>query len=242
MSASYQTFQNAPAAAEACAGHIVTVLESALACQELATLAVSGGTSPRWMFERLGASDLPWNRTHLFFVDERVVPPSDPASNFKLANEHLILPARVPQSSVHRAEGELDPQAAAQRYADDIRRFFGLNQGDLPRFDVVHRGMGPDGHTASLFPGDPLIEDRQGIAAATFAAQFRQWRVTLLPGVLVAAKHTVFLIAGADKKEALQAVIKGEYDPMKYPAQIATRPGRDVVWFLDQAAAALIVQ
>src|ERR1035438_4258748 len=164
MSASYQPFQNAPAAAEACAGHIVTVLESALACQELATLAVSGGTSPRgmferlgaadlpsnrtprllgpglacqeratravsggtsprWMFERLGASALPWNRTHLFFVDERVVPPSDPASNFKLANEHLILPARVPQSSVHRAEGELDPQAAAQRYADDIRRF-----------------------------------------------------------------------------------------------------------------------
>jgi 6-phosphogluconolactonase len=242
MSASYQTCQNARAAAEACAGHIVTVLEAALACQELATLAVSGGTSPRWMFERLGASDLPWNRTHLFFVDERVVPPSDPASNFKLANEHLILPARVPQSSVHRAEGELDPQAAVQRYADDIRRFFGLNQGDLPRFDVVHRGMGPDGHTASLFPGDPLIEDRQGIAAATFAPQFRQWRVTLLPGVLVAAKHTVFLVTGDDKKEALRAVIQGEYDPMKYPAQIATRPGHDVVWFLDQAAAALIEQ
>jgi 6-phosphogluconolactonase len=102
--------------------------------------------------------------------------------------------------------------------------------------------MGPDGHTASLFPGDPLIEDRQGIAAATFAAQFRQWRVTLLPGVLVAAKHTVFLVTGDDKKEALRAVIKGEYDPMKYPAQIATRPGHDVVWFLDQAAAALIEQ
>lgn len=242
MSVSYHTCQNAPAAAEACAGHIVTVLEAALACQELATLAVSGGTSPAWMFDRLAASNLPWQRTHLFFVDERVVPPSDPASNFKLANDRLILPAHVPQSSVHRIAGELAPHAAAQHYAEQIRRFFGLNQGDLPRFDVVHRGMGPDAHSASLFPGDPLIEDRQGIAAATFAAQFRQWRVTLLPGVLVAAKHTVFLVTGDDKKEALRSVIKGEYDPMMYPAQIGTRPGRDVVWFLDQAAAALIEQ
>jgi len=240
MSVSYQTCQNAPAAAEACASHVVAVLEEALESQELATLAVSGGTSPKWMFERLAASNLPWNRTHLFFVDERVVPPSDPASNFKLANEHLILPARVPQSSVHRVAVELAPQAAAQHYVEQIRRFFGLNEGDLPRFDVVHRGMGPDAHTASLFPGDPLIEDRQGIAAATFAAQFRQWRVTLLPGVLVAAKHTVFLVTGDDKKEALRSVIHGEYDPMRYPAQIATRPGHDVVWFLDQAAAALI--
>ena len=240
MSVSYQTCQNAPAAAEACASHVVAVLEEALESQELATLAVSGGTSPKWMFERLAASNLPWNRTHLFFVDERVVPPSDPASNFKLANEHLILPARVPQSSVHRVAGELAPQAAAQHYVEQIRRFFGLNEGDLPRFDVVHRGMGPDAHTASLFPGDPLIEDRQGIAAATFAAQFRQWRVTLLPGFLVAAKHTVFLVTGDDKKEALRSVIHGEYDPMRYPAQIATRPGHDVVWFLDQAAAALI--
>jgi 6-phosphogluconolactonase len=242
MSVSYHTCQNAPAAAEACAGHIVASLEDALASQELATLAVSGGTSPKLMFERLAAANLPWNRTHLFFVDERMVPPSDPASNFKLANEHLILPARVPQSSVHRVLGELAPQAAAQRYAEEIRRFFGLNEGDLPSFDVVHRGMGPDGHSASLFPGDPLIEDREGIAAATFAPQFRQWRVTLLPGVLMAAKSTVFLVTGDDKKEALRSVIKGEYDPMKYPAQIATRPGHDVAWFLDEAAAALMEQ
>ncbi len=174
MSTSYQTCQNAPAAAEACAGHIATLLEAALASQELATLAVSGGTSPKWMFERLAVANLPWNRIHLFFVDERVVPPSDPASNFKLVNEHLILPARVPQSSVHRVAGELEPHAAAQHYAEQIRRFFGLNQGEFPHFDVVHRGMGPDAHTASLFPGDPLIEDRSGLAAATFAAQFRQ--------------------------------------------------------------------
>lgn len=240
MSAHYQIGENARAAAEACAAHIAALLEAALSCQELATLAVSGGTSPARMFERLGAAELPWRRIHLFFVDERMVPPSDPASNFKLANEHLVLPARISLSNVHRVAGELAPPAAAQHYTEQIRRFFGLNEGELPRFDVVHRGVGPDAHTASLFPGDPLIEDRQGIAAATFAAQFHQWRVTLLPGVLVAAKHTAFLVTGGDKKEALRFVIRGEYDPMKYPAQIATRPGHDVAWFLDPAAAALI--
>ena len=106
----------------------------------------------------------------------------------------------------------------------------------MPRFDVVHRGMGPDAHTASLFPGDPLIEDRDSIAAANFAPKFHQWRVTLLPGALLAARHTVFLVAGADKKEAVRAVFHEEYDPMKYPAQIASHHGRGVAWFLDQAA------
>ena len=242
MSVQYHTSQNAPAAAEACSAHIIGLLEAALASQEQATLAVSGGVTPKWMFEHLAASKLPWNRTHLFFVDERMVPPSDEASNFKLANEHLILPAQVPHTSVHRILGELAPGAAAQRYSAEIRSFFGLNEGDLPRFDVVHRGMGPDAHTASLFPGDSLIEDREGIAAATFAARFRQWRVTLLPGVLIAAKRTVLLVTGDDKKEALRSVIKGEYDPMKYPAQLATRPGHGVAWFLDEAAAALMEQ
>src|ERR1017187_2871530 len=98
----------------------------------------------------------------------------------------------------------------------------------MPQFDIVHRGMGPDAHSASLFPGDPLIDDRDGIAAATFAPQFDQWRVTLLPGVLLAAKHTVFLVAGQDKAEAVRAVFKEPYDPKKYPAQITTHQGRGV--------------
>jgi 6-phosphogluconolactonase len=100
--------------------------------------------------------------------------------------------------------------------------------------------MGPDAHTASLFPGDPLIDDREGIAAATFAEKLNQWRVTLLPGALLAANHTVFLVAGADKEEAVRAVFEDEYDPKKYPAQIASHHGRGVTWFLDEAAAGLL--
>ena len=132
------------------------------------------------------------------------------------------------------------PKLAAARYADEISEFFGLEVGEMPHFDIVHLGIGPDAHTASLFPGDPLIDDREGIAAATFAEKFHQWRVTLLPGALLAAKHTVFLVAGPDKQDAVRAVFEEQYDPKKYPAQIASHNGRGVAWFLDEAAAKLL--
>jgi 6-phosphogluconolactonase len=226
------------AAAEACAHHVLSVLDEAVAGNESATFAVSGGTTPRYLFEFLAKSKFPWERVHIFWVDERCVPPADPASNYKLANEYLIQPARIPHRQVHRIAGELAPKAAAERYIEEIREFFGLDDSEMPHFDLVHRGMGPDAHSASLFPGDSLIDDREHIAAAVFAAKFNQWRVTLLPGALLAAKHTVFLVAGEDKAEAVRAVFNEEYDPKKYPAQIASHHGRGVTWFLDQNAAA----
>jgi 6-phosphogluconolactonase len=227
-------------AASACAQHILSLLEKALSAQEFATFAVSGGTTPRLLFDELAAAQFEWNRVHLFWVDERCVPPTDNASNYKLVDDHLIIPTEIPLQHVHRIRGEIAPQAAASAYEGDIRYFFGLADGEMPQFDIVHRGMGPDAHSASLFPGDPLIDDLEGIAAATFAPQFNQWRVTLLPGALLAAKHTVFLVAGEDKAEAVRAVFKEDYDPMKYPAQIASYQGRGVSWFLDEKAAALL--
>ena len=240
MSVRRFTSEDAAAAAEACAHHVVSVLDETLAGQEFATFAVSGGKTPRLLFAKLATTRFPWDRVCLFFVDERCVPPTDPASNYKLADECLIRPAHVPMRHVHRIFGELPPQKAAKRYAEDIREFFGLEEGELPHFDLVHRGMGPDAHTASLFPGDPLIDDREGIAAAVFAPKFNQWRVTLLPGVLLAARHTVFLVAGEDKADAVRAVFHEEYDPKKYPAQMASHHGRGVTWFLDEAAAKLM--
>ena len=227
-------------AASACAQHILSLLEKALSARNFATLAVSGGTTPRLLFDELAAAQFEWNRVHLFWVDERSVPPTDDASNYKLVNDHLIRLANIPLQHLHRIMGELAPQAAAAAYVADIRSFFGLAPGELPQFDIVHRGMGPDAHSASLFPGDPLIDDLDGIAAATFAPQFNQWRVTLLPGALLAAKHTVFLVAGKDKAEAVRAVFKEPYGPKKYPAQIASHPGHGVTWFLDDKAAALL--
>lgn len=240
MSVRWHTHPDAGAAAEACARQVIALLEEAIAGQEFASLAVSGGSTPKLLFQHLAASPFRWDKVHLFWVDERCVPPTDDASNFKLANENLIIPVHLPQRQVHRIYGELKPEAAARRYAEEIREFYGLDEGEMPHFDVVHRGMGPDAHTASLFPGDPLIDDREGIAGATYAAKFKQWRVTLLPGALLAAKHTVFLVAGADKEEAVRAVFEEEYDPKKYPAQIASHHGRGVTWFLDESAAGLL--
>ena len=134
----------------------------------------------------------------------------------------------------------MEPHEAADAYAQDIREFFSLKPGEIPHFDIIHRGMGPDAHTASLFPGDPHIEDRDGIAAAVYVEKKQQWRVTLLPGPLMAAKHTIFLVTGEDKAPAVKSVIDEPYDPMKYPAQMSTHHGRGVSWFLDTPAARLI--
>jgi 6-phosphogluconolactonase len=240
MSAHRVTSPDAVGAAEACAQYLIGLLDIALAGQEQATLAVSGGSTPKLLFQKLAASPFRWDRVHLFWVDERCVPPSDSASNYKLANDYLIQAAHIPARNVHRIAGELEPKAAAARYAAEIRAFFGLGESELPHFDIVQRGMGPDAHTASLFPGDPLIADRQGIAAATFAKKFNQWRVTLLPGALLAANNTVFLVAGEDKAEAVRAVFNQPYDPMTYPAQLASQGGQAVAWFLDAKAAALL--
>lgn len=240
MSVRRFTAPDAAGAAEACAHHVVSVLDETLAGQEFATLAVSGGSSPRLLFDRLAATRFPWDRVHLFFVDERCVPPSDPASNFRLAEEHLIKPGHLPLRHVHRIAGEVPPKVASERYSREIGQFFGLNEAEMPHFDLIHLGMGADAHTASLFPGEPLIEDREGISAAVHVEKSNMWRVTLLPGVLMAAKHTVFLVSGEDKAEAARAVFHEEYSPMKYPAQIASHHGRRVSWFLDEAAAKLM--
>ncbi len=227
---------NAQEGAEACAAHILSILSDALARQPSATIAISGGSSPRLLFATLAKAGFDWKQVHFFWVDERCVPPADSQSNFKLANDALLAPARIPSDNIHRVYGELSPEAGAARYNSDIRAFFALANGQLPAFDVLHRGMGPDGHTASLFPGEPLIHDRTGIAANVWVEKMQMHRVTLLPGVLLAAKNTVLQVSGEEKAEALQHVLRGPEDWLRYPCQIASCE-ENVAWFLDRAAA-----
>ncbi len=240
MSTRWFSYPDERAAAEACARHIQARLEEALSGRSYATLALSGGTTPRPLFEILAGTRFPWHQVHLFWVDERAAPPTDAASYYRMAAECFILPARIPARNVHRIQGELAPEVAARRYVQEIRHFFGLDPGEMPRFDVVHQGVGVDGHTASLFPGDPLLEDRENIAAAVYVQKLGQWRITLLPGVLLAPGHTVFLVTGADKADIVRAVFQEPYDPKRLPAQIASHHGRSVTWFLDREAARLL--
>jgi 6-phosphogluconolactonase len=224
----------------ACAKKILQLLGEKLAHDSKASLAISGGTTPKLLFGELAKAKFDWSKVHLFWVDERGVPPTDSQSNYKLAKENLIDAAHIPASNVHRIQAELAPDVAAKLYADDITQFFGLAKGAIPRFDIIHRGMGPDAHTASLFPGEAKIDDHTNITGEVYVEKFKQWRITLLPAVLEAAHHTIMLVAGADKAEPLKQVMYGAYEPKKYPCQIAVQKGGDVIWFLDEPAARLV--
>lgn len=228
------------AAAESCSHFVLGILRETLATREYATLAVSGGSTPKLLFERLAAVEFDWAGVHLFWVDERPVPPDDERSNYRLAEEWLIGPTGIPHNQVHRIRAELHPEAAAEMYVTEIRNFFRLQPHEMPRFDVIQRGMGADGHTASLFPAEPLIGDREKIAAAVRVEKLSQWRITLAPGPLIAANHTAVLVSGEDKAPAVRSVFEEPYDPKKIPAQLGMREGKDVVWFLDAGAAKLL--
>jgi 6-phosphogluconolactonase len=130
----------------------------------------------------------------------------------------------------------LPPDHAASRYARELRDHFRPQDRPMPSFDVIHLGIGSDAHTASLFPGEPLIEDRDGLAAAVYVAKMQQWRITLLPGVLLAARHVAVLAAGADKRSALKHILHGPNSPLEYPAQVVIGRTSGPVFFVDESA------
>ena len=229
-----RVFESPLEAAYACASQVLEILTEVTKGGRDATFAVSGGSTPKLMFEALAASRFDWSRVHQFWVDERCVPPTDEQSNYKLAKECFIDPAGMPDANVHRVFGEYDPVAAAAEYSDSLRMHF----AGTPVFDVIHCGMGPDAHTASLFPGDDLVNDRLGLAAAVYAPKLPNWRVTLLPGVLLKARHTLMLVTGADKADTLHKVMRGPVDALAHPVQLIARQSTSkVVWFLDRPAA-----
>lgn len=206
-------------AAEACGAEILHLLAQAIAARGGGTLAISGGSSPKLMFEYFARSTFDWSKVQIFWVDERCVPHDHADSNFKLAHDTWLKDAGA---VVHPVRTGLPPDQAAARYEEEIRPFLPL--------DVIHRGMGADAHTASLFPGDPLINNANDLVGVAHRATTR---ITLLPSVLESARHTVILATGADKAEPLHSVLNGPRDRLLYPAQIGTG-----TWFIDEAAAA----
>lgn len=224
-------------AAKACAEGIRRLLKAAVDKNGTASIAVSGGMTPRLMFDSLAKFRIDWRDVHLFWVDERCVAPDDPASNYGMTLEKLIDPVKIPQENVHRVHGELPPQEAAAKYRAEIKSHFKLKDGELPKFDIIHLGMGDDGHVASLFPGSELLDDKQGICSEVYVPKLDAWRVTLLPGTLLAAKKLVMLVSGATKAETLRQESLGAYMPSKYPVQIISRQFRNANWYLDKPAA-----
>lgn len=231
---------DAEGAARACASAIAGILKDALADHGSATLALSGGSTPCLMMDQLATADLNWSRVHIFFVDERPVPPGDPQSNYTLCQTHLLQPAGVADKNVHRIQGEQPPLEAAELYKREISAFFGLKTGEKPRFDAIQCGVGPDCHTASLFPGEPAIDDMDGLVAALPVAKMGQTRITMLPAILLNARNLIVLVTGEDKAEAVGHAVCSPYNPQQFPAQLVVRAAQSEL-FLDTASAALVV-
>ncbi|MBM3754465.1 MAG: 6-phosphogluconolactonase [Acidobacteria bacterium] len=221
-------------AARACGDAMLNIFREAIDARGSATVAVSGGTTPKLLFQHFAASGFDWSRVHLFWVDERAVPPGDPQSNYTLAHEYWLESVGFPAANLHRIEAELPVAEAASRYATTIRGHFGTDQ---PVFDVIQQGMGADAHTASLFPGEPLILDNAGIAAAVYVEKLSAARITLLPGVLKAARNTMMLVTGADKGDGLRRALHGPESLLETPIQLTRSHAGNVTWFLDEAAA-----
>lgn len=217
---------------------LLRVLDDAVAKRGRFAIALSGGHTPAKLYALWAdqyRDKTPWDRVHLFWGDERFVPQNDPLSNYRMTQETLISRVPIPAANVHPVPTNLSrPQDAAEAYEVELRKFFGSAP---PEFDVQLLGLGVEGHTASLFPDSPALDEKQHWVAAVRAPAQPPNRLTFTPVVLNRGRNTFFLVAGADKREILSAIRnEPESVPSKYPAG-RIRPTGRLVWFLDQAAA-----
>ena len=211
-----------------------------VATKGLFRMAVSGGRTPRRFFELLGrsvvVSDIPWAQCHVFWVDERFVPPTSDASNYKLAKETWLDHVPIPEANVHPVPTDVDNvKEAADCYGYMIRRAFTLDGHGVPKFDFILLGMGNDGHTASLFAGSGLSYHLNDLASAVSATDYP--RVTLTPLVIRAASFIVVLISGADKADTLKAVLTEEPHERRWPIHLLWPVLDKVEWLVDREAA-----
>jgi len=234
-----------PAAlARRAAQYLSEMVHEAADARGRARIAISGGSTPKAAFQRLADPNqryraaMPWDRLDLYWVDERTVPPDHPDSNYRMTREALLSHVPLPPEQIHRMEGELEPEAAASRYESLLRDTFRLEGAETPRFDLVQLGMGPDGHTASLFPHTAAIHEMGRLVAANHVPQLDTWRITLTWPVINHASSVFFLIAGEDKAERVHEVFTGPRDPERLPSQLIWPSSGILTLFLDKAAAA----
>ncbi len=208
-------------------------------------VALSGGSTPKRLYRLLAGApyrdEVPWESVHLFWGDERTVPPDHPDSNFGATQAALLSKLDIPARNIHRIEAELeDPEEAAARYTDELRRHFQLGEHDVPRLDLALLGMGADGHTASLFPRTTALEERRRLAVASWVEGLGTHRVTLTCPVFNNAACILFLVTGQEKAETLRDVLEGSAGTPRYPAQLIRPANGELLWYIDEAAGRLL--
>ena len=240
----YRISASAEALAVAAAEAFASSVSAAAEARGMARVAISGGTTPKGMFAALADrgqpyfARVPWERLHLFWVDERCVPPTDQDSNYRMTNEAMLSKVPLPATQIYRMEGELDPELAASRYEVTLRTAFRLEGAETPKFDLVLLGMGDDGHTASLFPHTQALNEMERLVVANHVLQKETWRITLTRPVINQGVEVAFLIEGAGKAQVLHDVFLGAYDPESKPSQLIRPASGRLTLLLDGAASA----
>lgn len=212
------------------------------------TVALSGGSTPKVLYSLLVSdpalrSQLPWDKTFLFFGDERHVPPDDSQSNFRMATEAMISKSSLKPQQVFRVKGEYpEAEQAALEYEQDIRAHFKLSEGQFPRFDLVLLGMGNEGHVASLFPGTKALRENRRIVVHNWVGKVLMDRITLTAPAINNAAHILSMVTGAEKAPALTAVLERVYEPEQLPAQFIRPVNGDLLWLVDTAAGSMLTR
>lgn len=237
-------FPDAAALAREAATRFVRLSQQFIASDGIFHAALAGGSTPRELY-RLLASDefrpqISWSKVHLFWSDERPVPPDHPDSNYGMARKELISRIPIPPANVHRMEAEsADLEQAAERYQDALRSVVPRDSSGFPRLHLIILGLGSDGHTASLFPDSPALPPTSRWVDAPFVEHLRSRRLTLTLPVLNAAHHVLFLVSSGEKGEALRSVVEGAAQP-PLPAQLVRPADGELVFLADAAAARLV--
>jgi 6-phosphogluconolactonase len=226
---------------QAAAEEVLRAAAEAIAQRGRFSIALSGGSTPRNLYTLIAANasgSLPWDRMFFFWGDERHVPLNDPDSNYRMAKETLLSKVPIPPANIFPVPTENpDASAAAQAYEDTLRKFFALSPGEFPRFDLILLGMGPDGHTASLFPETAALQEKSRLVVANWVEKMKTSRITFTLPVLNAARCVAFLVSGADKAAVLHEVLEGDAPGEKYPSKLVRPTDGKLIWFVDRAAA-----
>lgn len=201
------------------------------------TIALAGGSTPKALYEFLATVQpiMQWDKWHVFFGDERTVPPDDVDSNFHMVQESLLSKVAIPEHQIYRMKGELEPKESAEQYSQVLKDVFGDDR--LPQFDLILLGMGDDGHTASLFPRTEAIHEQEKWVVAHYVEKLDTWRITLTPSVINTAHHIIFMVTGEKKAKRLNQVLNGEYQPDTLPSQIINPTNGELHWYIDDLAA-----
>jgi 6-phosphogluconolactonase len=223
------------------AAQFTALASAAIARSGRFAVALSGGSTPKSLYSLLASPDfrdlIDWSRVHLFWGDERCVPPDHPDSNFRMVREALLAEIQIPDKNIHRMLGETEPGEAAAVYEAELKTFLGLEHGGWPRFDLIFLGLGEDGHTASLFPGTDAANEAEHLVAVAYVERLQSYRLTLTLPVINAAAQVTFLVSGETKAAIVKEILLADSASCNYPAAKVRPMHGGLSWVIGADAA-----